>query len=613
MNTEDEYVIRFFDYAIEIGREHFRLLDPRTGHVLFAAHTPLLIQPEYAEPVTGSWRVTGFQKEHVTQGAIRLTVRGENKDGDILTVEFRCFPTHMQMDAEVLVNKERKIAFWNLFERGLHLNFFHAHHWRNRHGHTQTYETYNLFQGGKTTDQVSSPGFPQEMRDQFSRVFKTTTFSSDWHFNPHPSFMLFQRDAVMLGFGARELPQGFGLEMSISQQKLEYLRYNYGGEHGLMVPAGATSRAPDNYIWLDHNGGVWDSVDHYVRMLQEDGCIPVRSLRDVPHWWLRPTYCTWGDQGYLSGNSAFYNFPGDEFVGKSPVVAFDAAMLDYLLDTLHRENYPFGTVIIDDGWQKTRGDWEPHPQKFPNLRAQIDRIHQEGMKAILWLAPFDIFPDAEIRRHTEWLCGDGVEGRHGMPLFDFSNPAVQRDYVEPLARFLFSSEDGCLDSDGLKLDFMADKIHPVFPVYDLQWRGEERFSFGWQRMMYSLLKQWKPDGQMLGGTAHPYFIGCQDLVRTYDVPVSQQQHADRAEMIRHFNPGNLVALDMCETKSFADVEGHFAIAYDNNLLYECGRIANVADGHFSSEPDYASLLHRKLAPWSSPALERAGQARHRAL
>lgn len=56
-----------------------------------------------------------------------------------------------------------------------------------------------------------------------------------------------------------------------------------------------------------------------------------------------------------------------------------------------------------------------------------------------------------------------------MPMIDFSNPKVQKEYVEPLARLFFSSEPDCLDADELKLDFMADKIHPVFPVYDTEW------------------------------------------------------------------------------------------------------------------------------------------------
>ncbi|MBI4719970.1 MAG: hypothetical protein HY770_01795 [Chitinivibrionia bacterium] len=343
---------------------------------------------------------------------------------------------------------------------------------------------------------------------------------------------------------------------------------------------------------------MWDSVDHYVRMLEEDKEIPRRSLRTVPHWWLLPAYCTWNDQGYLSGNSAYYNFPGDSFTGKNPVEAFDATMLSHLLDVIEREKFLFGSVIIDDGWQTTRGDWTPHPMKFPSLRGQIDRIHHLGMKAILWIAPYDYHLGAEIRTRTEWLCGGGILGRHGMPLVDYSHPKVQSDYLKPLVRYWFGDDADCLNADGLKLDFMADKIHPVFPVHNHRWRGEECFIHHHIKLLYEMMKEVKPDAQMLGCAAHPHFTDCQDLVRTYDVPASQRQHADRAVMIHHFNPGNLVALDMGETKSLADVEEHFGMAFRHNLLYECGRIApDPKTGEFSLGPEYAMLLRRKLPAW----------------
>lgn len=596
----DIHTLGFPDYRIEVGHARFALLDPRTGHILFAAASPLLLRPEF-HGKESAWTVEALRVQPAAAGSIRIEAEGRGADGTALKVTLACWPDHLEIGAEAVAPTAERIAHWQCFEPGMELNLFHVHHWRNRHGHTATYETHNLCQGGKTAEQVAGAGFPQEMRDYFTKVVDLSTYSHDWQFNPRPSFLLFQRDSVMLGLGARDLPRGFGLELRASAQKLHHLRYNYGGEHGLEIAAGQTSAAPRTYLWLDHHASVWDSVDHYVEMLREDGEVPRRSLRDIPHWWLRPAYCTWNDQGYLSGNAAFYNFPGDTFKGKNPVEAFDAAMLDHLLDIIGKERYPFGTVIIDDGWQKTRGDWAPHPGKFPDLRKQIDRIHALGMKAILWLAPFDFYAGAEIRKKTEWLCGGGVLGRHGMPMVDFSNPKVQREYLEPLARAFFSSEPGCLDADGLKLDFMADKVHPVFPVHNPEWRGEERFTLGWQSLMYRLLKKWKPDGQMLGGTVHPHFIACQDLVRTYDVPVSQFQHADRAVMIRHFNPGNLVALDLGETKSLADVEEHLDIAFKHNLLHECGRIApDPATGQFSVGAEYGPLLRRKLGAWGCP-------------
>lgn len=588
-----------FHYRLEIGRERLALFDPRTGHRLFALRSPLLLRPEF-HGVGGDWQVLAVEAESVAAGAQRIRVRGELPGVAALTIELACWPEHVEIAAEAQLVGAQRVAHWHLLEPGTHLNLFHAHHWRNRHGHPATFETYNLYQGGKTPEQVAAPTFPPEIRESFTREYDFTTYSSDWQFTPRPTLLLLQRDSVMLGLGARELPQGFGLETHIAAQTLGHLRLNYGGEHGQEIAAGNLARAPRMYLWLDHHGGVWDSVDHYVRLLQEDGEIPRRSRREVPHWWLRPAYCTWNDQGYLSGNAAYYAFPGDTFSGKNPSLSFDAAMLDHLLEILERERYAFGSVIIDDGWQKAWGDWTPHPAKFPDLRRQIDRIHRLGMKVILWHAPFDYRADAELCARTEWLCGGGVRGRHGMPLVDFSNPRVQREYLEPLARSWFSSEPGCLDADGLKLDFMADKIHPVFPVHDPDWRGEERFIHRWQTLTYRLLKQWKPDGQMLGAAAHPHFVSCQDLIRTYDVPVSQRQHGDRAVMLRHLLPGNLVTIDLCETKSLADVEEHWEIAFAHNLLFECGRIApDPATGRFRVGDEFPALLRRRLAAWAT--------------
>jgi hypothetical protein len=595
--SPDRIAISSFDYDLEVTRDSLTLVDPRTGHRLFSVTSPLIFYPELSGG-TATWQVTDLTAQDATAGAVKITVSGQNGRGASLNNELACWPDHIEVSGAVTVPSDDRIAHWHLLGQDVGVNLFHVHHFRNRHGHTRTYETHNLLQGSKKPEEVTSPGMPKEYRDAATRVTDITTYSYDWQFNPHPSFLLLQRDSVMLGIGAKDLPKGFGLELRAGGQKLEYLRYNYGGEMGLSVVAGETSAAPTTYLWCDHNGSVWNSVDHYVEMLQEDGAAPRRSLRNVPHWWLQPAYCTWGDQGFLSGSCAYYNFPGDEFQGKHPVASFDGAMLDHLLDTLEKEAYNFGTVIIDDGWQKTRGDWEPDTKKFPNLRAQIDRIHALGMKAILWLAPYDFYPDAEIRKKTDWLCGGGTPGRHGMPMVDFSNPKVQDEYLTPQARFFFSDDDDCLNADGLKLDFMADKVHPHFPIYNPDWRGEERFSLGWQTFMYQELKRWKPDGQMIGGTVHPAFIGCQDLIRTYDVPGSQSQHTDRAKMIRHFNPGNLATLDMGETKSLADVEEHVHLGLTHNLLYECGRIAPDPETGISAlGEDYAPFLKRKLKAW----------------
>ncbi len=41
------HTIGFPDYRIEIGNARFALIDPLTGHVLFAAASPILLRPEF--------------------------------------------------------------------------------------------------------------------------------------------------------------------------------------------------------------------------------------------------------------------------------------------------------------------------------------------------------------------------------------------------------------------------------------------------------------------------------------------------------------------------------------------------------------------------------------
>jgi len=186
-----------------------------------------------------------------------------------------------------------------------------------------------------------------------------------------------------------------------------------------------------------------------------------------------------------------------------------------------------------------------------------------------------------------------------MPLVDFSHPRVREEYAEPFLRYFFSDAPGCLNADGLKTDFMADKIHPIFSVHDPDWRGEERFIKNTLQLFYDRLKHFKPDGMMLGCSAHPFFTTCQDLIRTYDVPDSQEQHADRCVMLRHFNPGNFISLDMSESRSLADVERHLEMAVRHGMLYECGRIApDPATGRMTLGEDYVPLLKRKLRAWA---------------
>jgi len=67
----------------------------------------------------------------------------------------------------------------------------------------------------------------------------------------------------------------------------------------------------------------------------------------------------------------------------------------------------FKWVTLDDGWQNNVGDWALDPKKFPHgdadMKALVDRIHQEGFKAQLWWSPLSAVPNSELLRdHADY-------------------------------------------------------------------------------------------------------------------------------------------------------------------------------------------------------------------
>lgn len=77
------------------------------------------------------------------------------------------------------------------------------------------------------------------------------------------------------------------------------------------------------------------------------------------------------------------------------------------------QRYGWDHFAIDDGWQLALGDWEPDPERFPNgMKAMADRIHERGMTAGIWVAPFKVHTESQLARaHPEWLAAPSAMGR----------------------------------------------------------------------------------------------------------------------------------------------------------------------------------------------------------
>ncbi len=75
-------------------------------------------------------------------------------------------------------------------------------------------------------------------------------------------------------------------------------------------------------------------------------------------------------------------------------------------------------VGLDDGFQQAEGDWHTNPEHFPGgdaeMKAFVDSIHAQGMKAVLWWAPLAADPGSKfIKNHPNSL----IQQKDGAPQY----------------------------------------------------------------------------------------------------------------------------------------------------------------------------------------------------
>lgn len=171
------------------------------------------------------------------------------------------------------------------------------------------------------------------------------------------------------------------------------------------------------------------------------------ALSDVGRWWASlPGYEPAGvpETARLPMYSTWYSFHQDLDPGRVEEQCRIAKELGC------------EAVIVDDGWQTTSnergyaytGDWEPTPEKVPDMRAHVDGIHALGMKLLLWYSvPFVGVHSRAWERFSGMLLEE-IE-RLGAGVLDPRFPEVRE--------FLIGTYEDALrawDLDGFKLDFV---------------------------------------------------------------------------------------------------------------------------------------------------------------
>jgi hypothetical protein len=134
----------------------------------------------------------------------------------------------------------------------------------------------------------------------------------------------------------------------------------------------------------------------------------------------------------------------------------------------HLKPYGMDTVQVDDGWQRTWGEWEgderyPHGMKW--LAAKLNDL---GLKAGIWLAPCVVGEGTDIaRNHQDWLVRD-VEGNlqtlasgDGKYILDITHPGALR-----WLRELFRTVAHDWGYEFIKLDYVEWSLLAASRYYD---------------------------------------------------------------------------------------------------------------------------------------------------
>lgn len=75
-----------------------------------------------------------------------------------------------------------------------------------------------------------------------------------------------------------------------------------------------------------------------------------------------------------------------------------------------KNNFPqhgFNNIQIDDGWERSWGDWEPNPDFPSGMDGIAIKIKERGFIPGIWLAPFLVSDTAPLfTQHPDWLLRD---------------------------------------------------------------------------------------------------------------------------------------------------------------------------------------------------------------
>jgi alpha-galactosidase len=179
-------------------------------------------------------------------------------------------------------------------------------------------------------------------------------------------------------------------------------------------------------------------------------------------------------------------------------------------------------VGLDDGYQQAEGDWHTNKEHFPGgdaeMKAFVDSIHAQGMKAVLWWAPMAADPGSKVlKEHPDIL----VQQQNGAPQYItwwdayYMSPTDSTVIAETKNTVKLFMQDWGFDA--LKLD--GQYMNAVAPDY-----GDHGIDYPEQSFekMPALFKDIYQTAKSIKPQAVVEFCPCGDVMNFYHMPYANQ-------------------------------------------------------------------------------------------
>lgn len=207
----------------------------------------------------------------------------------------------------------------------------------------------------------------------------------------------------------------------------------------VVLAPGESTILPETMIMV-HSGDHFAALDTYRRIMAERGL----SAPAIPDSSYAPIWCAWGYERNYTPEQVYGTLDKAKAVGCE-------------------------WAVLDDGWQKSVGDWVADTAKYPQgnagLKEFADRIKTYGMRPKLWISPLSAAPTSDLyREHADMLLLDAdgaaqnVSWWNSYTLCPAYRPTV--DYFKAATRRII----GEWGFQGLKID--GQDLNGVAPCYN---------------------------------------------------------------------------------------------------------------------------------------------------